>query len=242
MLAVRVAGPTPLDVDMQVVQIQVVGVYCQAFLHNKSHTCFITIHPWNKLQSFSCKVLVDSVIKHKTESHHEPSRPRPFFPPFGDHIHPSEIQTTTTPSPGPPMIPSFGNIFQLYSNPWEKIDGWRVKYGPVMAIKLGLRTLIILNSREATRDLVDRRQKIYSDRPRMISLMPFILPYSKKWLNIHRLQLRALSPKGAKPQGHYPDSFGQVVHGTDAARHRSHCDGELADGECVINTSSRSQI
>ena len=154
------------------------------------------------------------------------------------------------PSPGPPTIPLFGNIFQLYSmNPWEKIDGWRVKYGPVMAIKLGLRTLIILNPREAARDLVDRRQNIYSDRPSMISFeyhfsskMPFILPYSKKCLSIHRLQLRTLSPKGAKPQGHYPESFGQVVYGTDAARHRSHCDGELADGECVINTSSRSQI
>lgn len=31
--------------------------------------------------------------------------------------------------PGPPGIPFFGNLFQLFTTPWKQFDSWKNEYG-----------------------------------------------------------------------------------------------------------------
>ncbi|KAF2186414.1 putative cytochrome P450 [Zopfia rhizophila CBS 207.26] len=67
--------------------------------------------------------------------------------------------------PGPPTIPILGNIHQI---PKEDVhlqfQKWAQEYGPVYSLMLGSKTMIVLSSDQAIKDLLDRRSAIYSDR------------------------------------------------------------------------------
>lgn len=41
---------------------------------------------------------------------------------------------------------------------------WAQEYGPVYSLVLGTKTIVVLSSAEAIRDLLDKRSGIYSDR------------------------------------------------------------------------------
>jgi len=41
-------------------------------------------------------------------------------------------------------------------------------YGPIFRMQLGAQTVIVLGTYQAARDLLDKRWKIYSDRPELI--------------------------------------------------------------------------
>jgi cytochrome P450 len=68
--------------------------------------------------------------------------------------------------PGPPTLPLIGNLHQI---PDEKryiqFEKWAREYGPVYSIMLGTKVMIVLNSDQAVKDLVDKRGAIYSSRP-----------------------------------------------------------------------------
>jgi cytochrome P450 len=42
---------------------------------------------------------------------------------------------------------------------------WSERYGPVFSLKVGKGTIIVLNSKRAVHDLIDKRSAIYSARP-----------------------------------------------------------------------------
>jgi hypothetical protein len=42
---------------------------------------------------------------------------------------------------------------------------WAHEYGPVFSLMLGSKTMIVLSSDQAIKDLLDKRSAIYSDRP-----------------------------------------------------------------------------
>jgi hypothetical protein len=44
---------------------------------------------------------------------------------------------------------------------------WAREYGPIYSLMLGTKTLIVLSSDEAVKDLLDRRSGIYSHRQEM---------------------------------------------------------------------------
>lgn len=44
---------------------------------------------------------------------------------------------------------------------------WAQEYGPVYSLILGTKTLVVLSSDEAVKELLDRRSGIYSDRPEL---------------------------------------------------------------------------
>lgn len=90
--------------------------------------------------------------------------------------------------PGPPTIPVFGNIhlvsqssiplthhqlsdatyMQMPTHDAHKqFQKWAEEYGPVYSLILGTKTLIVLSSAEAVKELLDKRSAIYSDRPEM---------------------------------------------------------------------------
>ncbi|OOF99879.1 hypothetical protein ASPCADRAFT_138781 [Aspergillus carbonarius ITEM 5010] len=87
----------------------------------------------------------------------------------------------------------------LFSAPWPENDvaktfhSWSKAYGPVVSVKLGSRTIIILGTRQAAQDLLERRGNIYSSRPTSIFMErylnkgrnPAFMPYGPQW-RLHR--------------------------------------------------------
>jgi hypothetical protein len=48
-----------------------------------------------------------------------------------------------------------------------QFEKWAREYGPVYSLILGTKTLIVLSSDEAVKDLLDKKSGIYSDRQDM---------------------------------------------------------------------------
>ncbi|KAK5024772.1 hypothetical protein LTR13_010741 [Exophiala sideris] len=70
--------------------------------------------------------------------------------------------------PGPPTIPLLGNLHLMPTvKPHIQFQKWAQEYGPVYSLILGTKTVIVLSSDEAVKDLLDKKSAIYSDRPDM---------------------------------------------------------------------------
>lgn len=68
--------------------------------------------------------------------------------------------------PGPPTIPILGNLHQIPSEKRHlQFEKWAQEYGPIYSLILGTKTMIVLNSDAAIRDLIDKKGAIYSSRP-----------------------------------------------------------------------------
>ena len=71
--------------------------------------------------------------------------------------------------PGPRGVPIFGNLFQVaLKYQWRQQQEWTQKYGPIFRMRLGAQTVMVLGTHQAARDLLDKRSKIYSDRPELV--------------------------------------------------------------------------
>ncbi|KZT30011.1 cytochrome P450 [Neolentinus lepideus HHB14362 ss-1] len=69
--------------------------------------------------------------------------------------------------PGPTGLPFLGNALDIPpSHQWTTYVEWSKKFGDVMHLSALGRHLIILNSLDAARDLLEKRSSIYSDRPK----------------------------------------------------------------------------
>ncbi|KAE8398031.1 cytochrome P450 [Aspergillus pseudonomiae] len=103
--------------------------------------------------------------------------------------------------PGPPRLPLIGNLHQYpKSEPWKTYQKWHKKYGPIMTVKYGPQTIIMLGTSQATRDILEKRSERYSSRPRMVvaervtkNLQTSVMPYGKLWRIHRRLQTSLLS-------------------------------------------------
>lgn len=54
-----------------------------------------------------------------------------------------------------------------YRDAHKQFQKWAEEYGPVYSLILGTKTLIVLSSDTAVKDLLDKRSAIYSDRQDM---------------------------------------------------------------------------
>ncbi|KAF8153982.1 cytochrome P450 [Crassisporium funariophilum] len=73
--------------------------------------------------------------------------------------------------PGPKPLPLIGNVLQIPTdNQEETFAEWGAQYGDVVHIKIFGQSMIILNTLQAARDLLDKKSSIYSDRPRFVLL------------------------------------------------------------------------
>jgi cytochrome P450 len=99
--------------------------------------------------------------------------------------------------PGPPALPIIGNVHQMsLSAPWKQHMEWTKKYGPIFRLKAGKDTIIVLGTMQAARDLLDKKSKIYSSRPRSVmafenvskGLRPVLMPDNEQWKTARRLQ------------------------------------------------------
>ncbi|EEQ35713.1 putative fumitremorgin C synthase [Microsporum canis] len=109
--------------------------------------------------------------------------------------------------PGPPSLPVIGNLHQIPKNfRWKKYKEWHDKYGPILTVKCGLRTVILLGSYQSARDLLDKRGSIYSSRPHYVGLGDYgfngdsttFLPYGQRWKQRNRLQMTLVNSSMAK--------------------------------------------
>ncbi|KAF7164917.1 hypothetical protein CNMCM5623_009317 [Aspergillus felis] len=109
--------------------------------------------------------------------------------------------------PGPMPLPLIGNLHQhRTTEPWVQYQEWHKKFGPVIKLRLGQRTVIILGSHETVNEILNRRGKIYCSPPRFAfcgdcmsnSTFPVFLPYSTRRREIHRLLVTILTPPSCK--------------------------------------------
>ncbi|KAI5122653.1 hypothetical protein M0805_007915 [Coniferiporia weirii] len=98
--------------------------------------------------------------------------------------------------PSPPSDPIIGNArFMPLEFAWKTFADWSKTYGDVIYASVLGRPMLIINSVEAARDLMEKKGAIYSDRPRMFVLgelmgwsntLPF-LPYGERFRKHRRM-------------------------------------------------------
>jgi hypothetical protein len=68
--------------------------------------------------------------------------------------------------PGPPTLPIIGNLHLIPNQKRHfQFEKWSRDYGPIYSLILGTRVMIVLNSDQAIKELIDRRSAIYASRP-----------------------------------------------------------------------------
>ncbi|KAF5310685.1 hypothetical protein D9619_008116 [Psilocybe cf. subviscida] len=106
--------------------------------------------------------------------------------------------------PGPRGIPILGNVFDIPSrDEWKAYQTWGAELGSdIISLNMAGTPMIVLNSREVARDLLEKRSAIYSDRPRYVMLNELcgfgwdfnFQPYGTAWKNRRKLFTREMQP------------------------------------------------
>ncbi|KAJ5662652.1 uncharacterized protein N7477_010268 [Penicillium maclennaniae] len=99
------------------------------------------------------------------------------------------------PIPGPPGLPLLGNLHQIPNDyPWRKFKEWSDIHGPIMEVKLGKGSLIVLSNNDTAKELLERRGQNYSSRPQTYmacevlsgNLRPLLMPYGDRWRRVRK--------------------------------------------------------
>ncbi|KAH7915421.1 cytochrome P450 [Hygrophoropsis aurantiaca] len=107
--------------------------------------------------------------------------------------------------PGPPPTPIVGNIrgFNVGA-PWLTYTEWAAAYGDLVYSRFFSQDIIVINSEEIARDLLDHRSHIYSDRPVIVTsdiigvgFNSVFLRYGPKWRFHRRLFHQAFKQDAA---------------------------------------------
>ena len=109
--------------------------------------------------------------------------------------------------PGPPAMSILGNIHQMPSRDAHlQFQKWAKEYGPIYSLVLGTKTLIVLSSDEAVKELLDRRSAIYSDCQDMYigqtlcsdGLRMLMMRYGPSWRMVRKMAHGLLNVNNAK--------------------------------------------
>ncbi|PCH34884.1 cytochrome P450 [Wolfiporia cocos MD-104 SS10] len=99
--------------------------------------------------------------------------------------------------PGPTLLPLIGNALHVPQDyPWLTYSEWANIYGDIIHLDVLGKSLIIINSEEIAKDLLDKRSAKYSDRPRLVTGFDrfFVLqPYNDQWRNRRRIMAQGFS-------------------------------------------------
>lgn len=70
--------------------------------------------------------------------------------------------------PGPQTLPLIGNLHLMPTwKPFKAFAQWGAVYGPIYSLMLGSSPLIIIQSQEVAKELLDKRGANYSSRPNL---------------------------------------------------------------------------
>ncbi|KAF7374692.1 Ent-kaurene oxidase [Mycena sanguinolenta] len=76
--------------------------------------------------------------------------------------------------PGPRGLPFIGSIHELpKENVWKVYSDWAAKYGEIFAFNVFNRQIVVINSISIATELMDKRARLYSDRPDL-ALLPLL--------------------------------------------------------------------
>nr|AKH41026.1 cytochrome P450 CYP76AA26 [Thuja plicata] len=67
--------------------------------------------------------------------------------------------------PGPAGWPIVGNLFQLGKRPHESLYALSLQYGPLMTLRLGMQTTVVVSSPAMAKDLLKTHDHIFAGRP-----------------------------------------------------------------------------
>lgn len=104
--------------------------------------------------------------------------------------------------PGPPKLPFIGNMNHLlHPAPHRALHDLATKYGPIMHLKLGFVSTIIISSADTAREVMKTHDNIFSNRPKLVA--PKILgfnytdiafaPYGTYWRQLKKICILELS-------------------------------------------------
>ncbi|KAH7884744.1 cytochrome P450 [Phlebopus sp. FC_14] len=109
--------------------------------------------------------------------------------------------------PGPAPLPLVGNAFAIKpAEPWVSYTNWAKTYGELVYTRLLNQDVVVINTEEVAKDLLERRSNNYSDRPQIIrmtndffgwSFNSVMVPYSDRWRLHRRLFHQAFRPEAA---------------------------------------------
>ncbi|KAJ6478496.1 cytochrome P450 [Mycena vitilis] len=103
--------------------------------------------------------------------------------------------------PGPRGVPVFGNTADLpQSQPWLTFSRWAEDYGPIVHLRILGKSIIILNDLNYAIDMLDKKGRIYSNRPAIVmggeivgwDEDPALIQFGKKWAEYRRLMAQFL--------------------------------------------------
>ncbi|KAL2167285.1 hypothetical protein VTG60DRAFT_1444 [Thermothelomyces hinnuleus] len=109
--------------------------------------------------------------------------------------------------PGPPTLPIIGNLHQMPKRDAHlQFEKWAREYGPVYSLILGTKTLIVLSSDKAVKDLLDKKSNMYSHRQEMYigqtlcsgDLRILMMGYDARWRMCRKLVHSLLNISAAK--------------------------------------------
>ncbi|EIW85932.1 cytochrome P450 [Coniophora puteana RWD-64-598 SS2] len=97
--------------------------------------------------------------------------------------------------PGPKLLPLLGAALDVdAASPWLTYMQWGAKYGDIIYCRFFNRHVVVLNSVKVADDLMERRSRIYSDRPKVSTIelagWDFVFtvePYGPEWRMNRRL-------------------------------------------------------
>ncbi|KAG2062784.1 cytochrome P450, partial [Suillus decipiens] len=97
--------------------------------------------------------------------------------------------------PGPVPLPLLGSILSVDAHePWLTYTKWGAVYGDLVFVRILNEEIVVINSQHIAEDLLDKRSRIYSDRPYLATLEPFglsisfaFLGYGDEWRRCRRL-------------------------------------------------------
>ena len=97
--------------------------------------------------------------------------------------------------PGPRPFPIIGNLLELRDKPHKSLAKLSQTYGPIMCLKLGQRTTVVVSSASMAKEVLQIHDRLFSNRTIPDSVrscdhhkhgMPFI-PISPSWRNLRKL-------------------------------------------------------
>ncbi|CAK8542258.1 unnamed protein product [Lathyrus sativus] len=76
----------------------------------------------------------------------------------------NQTQSSTKLPPGPHPLPIIGNILELGKNPHKSLTKLSKIYGPIMTLKLGTITTIVISSPQVAKQVLQENSQIFSNR------------------------------------------------------------------------------
>lgn len=98
--------------------------------------------------------------------------------------------------PGPPPLPIVGNIFQLGMNPHISLAELAKTYGPLMSLKLGTQTAVVISSPEMATEVLVKHGSAFSNRSNPVALsvhghdevsMPMVPATTVQWKKLRKI-------------------------------------------------------